>query len=177
MILSGVVQGWGAYLTATGMTLRSHSRYQFIPSSPQAWGKIFAPLGLLGGSDGKESACNAGDLGSIPGLGRSPGEGVATHSSILAWRSPWTEEPGGLDPWSGKILHAVEQLSPCTTAVETCALEPGSHWSPPVLEPTSATREATAVRSPCPITGEQLLLAATTEKPGQRWRPSTVKNK
>ena len=28
-----------------------------------------------GGSDGKESACNAGDLGSIPGLGRSPGEG------------------------------------------------------------------------------------------------------
>ena len=38
----------------------------------------------FGGSDGKESACNAGDLGSIPGLGRSPGEGMATHSSILA---------------------------------------------------------------------------------------------
>ena len=31
--------------------------------------------GFPGGSDGKESACNAGDLGSIPGLGRSPGEG------------------------------------------------------------------------------------------------------
>ena len=31
--------------------------------------------GFLGGSDDKESACNAGDLGSIPGLGRSPGEG------------------------------------------------------------------------------------------------------
>ena len=42
-----------------------------------------------GGSDGKESACNVGDLGSIPGLGRSPGEGTATHSSILAWRLPW----------------------------------------------------------------------------------------
>ena len=39
---------------------------------------------------GKESACNTGDLGSIPGLGRSPGEGKATHSSILAWRIPWT---------------------------------------------------------------------------------------
>ena len=43
-------------------------------------GKIvfFIPLGSLGfpgGSDGKESACNAGDLGSIPRLGRSPGEG------------------------------------------------------------------------------------------------------
>ena len=31
-------------------------------------------MGFPGGSDGKESACNAGDLGSIPGLGRSPGE-------------------------------------------------------------------------------------------------------
>ena len=32
-------------------------------------------LGFTGGSDGKDSACNAGYLGSIPGLGRSPGEG------------------------------------------------------------------------------------------------------
>ena len=95
-----------------------------------------------GSSAGKESVCNAGDPDSIPGLGRSPGEGIgyplqyswaslvaqtiknlpamqetwvrslgredpleegmATHSSILAWRIPWilrgewTEEPGGL---------------------------------------------------------------------------------
>ena len=35
---------------------------------------------------GKESGCNTGDLGLIPGLGRSPGGGFATHSSILAWR-------------------------------------------------------------------------------------------
>ena len=41
-------------------------------------------------SVGKESACHAGDLSSIPGLGRSPGEWKATHSSILAWRIPWT---------------------------------------------------------------------------------------
>ena len=84
----------------------------------------------------KESTCNAGDLGSIPGLGISPGErigyplqyswaslvaqlvknlpamretwiqslsredplekGMATHCSVLAWRIPWTEEPGRL---------------------------------------------------------------------------------
>ena len=44
----------------------------------------------------KESTCNAGDTGSIPGSGRSPGGGMATHSSILAWRIPWAEEPGGL---------------------------------------------------------------------------------
>ena len=54
------------------------------------------PFIVKGGSDGKESACNAGDLGSIPGSGRSPGEGMASHSSIIAWRIPWTEEVGGL---------------------------------------------------------------------------------
>ena len=51
---------------------------------------------LLGGSDGKESTYNVGDLGSIPGLEDSLEEGMATHSSILAWRIPWTEDPGGL---------------------------------------------------------------------------------
>ena len=53
-------------------------------------------VGFLGGSDGKESACSAGDLGSISGLGRTPKIGMATHSSIVVWKIPWTEEPGGL---------------------------------------------------------------------------------
>ena len=47
----------------------------------------------------KNPPANAGDLrdtGSVPGSGRSLEEGVATHSSILAWRIPRTEEPGGL---------------------------------------------------------------------------------
>ena len=33
---------------------------------------------------------------SIPGSGSSPGEGMTTHASILAWKIPWTEEPGRL---------------------------------------------------------------------------------
>ena len=41
-----------------------------------------------GGSAGKESTCNDGDLGSIPGLGRSLGKGKATHFNILAWKIP-----------------------------------------------------------------------------------------
>ena len=49
-----------------------------------------------GGSDGQESVCRAEDLGLIPELGRSPGEGMTTRSSILAWRIAWIEEPGGL---------------------------------------------------------------------------------
>ena len=53
-------------------------------------------MGFPGDSDGKESAYNAGDLGLIPGLGRSPEEQNATHSSILAWRIPWTEDSSRL---------------------------------------------------------------------------------
>ena len=49
-------------------------------------------------SDGKEFACNAGSRGSTLRLGRSLEKGMATHSSILAWKIPWTEEPGGLQP-------------------------------------------------------------------------------
>ena len=44
----------------------------------------------------KVSVYNVEDLGSITGLGRSPGEGNGTHSSTLAWKIPWTEEPGRL---------------------------------------------------------------------------------
>ena len=42
------------------------------------------------------NAADISDMGLIPGSGRSPGKGMTTHSSILAWRVPWTEEPGGL---------------------------------------------------------------------------------
>ena len=49
-------------------------------------------MGLPGGSDGKESACNAGDLVQAPGWKDPLEKEMATHSSILAWRIPWTEE-------------------------------------------------------------------------------------
>ena len=45
---------------------------------------------------GKESTCNAGDMGSIPGLGSSPGEGNGYPLQYSAWRTPQTEDPGGL---------------------------------------------------------------------------------
>ena len=47
----------------------------------------------------KNLPANAGDVrdvGSILGSGRSPGGGNGTHSNILVWKIPWTEEPGGL---------------------------------------------------------------------------------
>ena len=58
-----------------------------------------AATGTAGGSDGKESAYNAGDWSSIPGPGRSPGEGDGegnTRCSIVDWRIPWIEEPSAL---------------------------------------------------------------------------------
>ena len=51
------------------------------------WG--FIAMAFPCGATGKESTCNARDLGLIPGLGRSLEKGKATHSSILAWRISW----------------------------------------------------------------------------------------
>ena len=108
--------------------------------------RIHFVLGFQGSSAGKESACKAGDPGSIPGSGSSHGEGmgfllqyswtslvaqmvknppamqetwaqslgwenaleedVVTHSSILAWEIPWTEESGGLQSmWFQRVGH------------------------------------------------------------------------
>ena len=60
-----------------------------------------------GGSDGKESAGNAGGLGSIPGSGRFPWRMEWQPTPvILAWRIPWTEEPGGLQStWLQRVGH------------------------------------------------------------------------
>ena len=63
-------------------------------------------MGFPGGSDGKASVCNEGDPGSIPGLERSLEKEMATHSSILAWRIPWMEEPGRLQSTgSQRVRH------------------------------------------------------------------------
>ena len=60
---------------------------------------------LLSGSDGKESAFSAGDLGSIPGLENPLEKEMATHSSIPAWRISWTEKPGGLQTTGSKRVR------------------------------------------------------------------------
>ena len=53
-------------------------------------------LGFPGGSVVENLPANAGDTGLVPGWEDPLKEVMATHSSILAWRIPWTEEPGGL---------------------------------------------------------------------------------
>ena len=76
------------------------SRIFFIKlnSSPFDYPAVIALLYMSfpDGSDDKESGCSAGDLGSILGSGRSLEKEMATHSSTIAWKIPWTEEPGRL---------------------------------------------------------------------------------
>ena len=71
--------------------------------------------GFAGGSVVKNPPANTGDVGSTPGLGRSPEEGMTTHSSILAWETPWTEEPGGLQSMGSQRVEqdlATKQQQP-----------------------------------------------------------------
>ena len=69
-------------------------------------------LGFPGGSAGKESACNEGDLGSIPGLGRSPGEGHSNPLQYFCLENRHGQEPGGLySSWGRKESDTTERLS------------------------------------------------------------------
>ena len=63
------------------------------------------------GSDGKKSTCSAGDLDSIPGSEDPLEKGMTTHSSILAWKIPWTESLEGYSPWGRKESDTTEQLT------------------------------------------------------------------
>ena len=69
-------------------------------------------LGFPCGSDGEESACNAGDLGLIPGLGRSPGEGYG-YSLLVFWPGVFHAQRSlaGYSPWGHKEADMTEQLT------------------------------------------------------------------
>ena len=65
-------------------------------------------LGLPGGSDGKESACDVGDLGSIPGMGTSPGEG---NGNPLQYSCLENSMDRGYSPWGCEESDTTEQLT------------------------------------------------------------------
>ena len=69
-------------------------------------------LDFPGGSDGKESACTAGDLGSIPGLGRSPGGGHGNPLQHSCLENPHGQRSlAGYSPWGRKESDTTERLS------------------------------------------------------------------
>ena len=72
--------------------------------------------GFPGGSDGKESACNVGNLGAVPGLGRSPGGGHGNPFQYSFLENPHGQRSlAGYSPWGHKELDKTEQLSTATT--------------------------------------------------------------
>ena len=81
------------YVTVVYMSI------SFVNLEEGMWTLVLSSfMGFPGISDGKETTCNARDLCSIPGLGRSPGggHGNPVQSVFLSGESLWTGEPGGL---------------------------------------------------------------------------------
>ena len=76
-------------------------------------------MGFPGGSVGKDSAYNAGDLGSIPGLGRSPGGGQGSPLQDSCLENPQGQRSlAGYSPWGCKESDTTEQLSKTQPMVE-----------------------------------------------------------
>ena len=95
---------------------------------------------LFGSSDGEESACNAGDLGSIPGSGRFPGEENGNSLQYCVWKILWTEEPGWLQSmgsqrirhnWPTHRLWALYRTKDSHTLAIWC--KQPTHWKRPWL--------------------------------------------
>ena len=86
----------------------SPSPWRVFPSWAFAYAVTSAWMSFPSGSAGKESACNVGDLGSIPGLGRSPGEGKGYP---LQYAGLENSMDGLYSPWDRKELDTTEQLS------------------------------------------------------------------
>ena len=81
------------------------------PTPPSSVPLLRIWLGFPGGSEGKASARNAGDLGLIPGSGRSPGEGKWQPTSVLLpGKSHGQRSLVGYTPWCGKESDTTEQL-------------------------------------------------------------------
>ena len=76
------------------MTLSFQLR--LLPQASDFYFPLLTFWGFPEGSDGKASACNAGNWGLIPESGRYPEEGNGNPLQTLAWKIPWIEEPGGL---------------------------------------------------------------------------------
>ena len=103
---------------------------------------LYVNKGFPGGSDGKESTCNVGDLGSIPGLGRSPRGG---HGNLVQYS--FLENPhgqrglAGFSTWGCKELNMTERLN--------TAQHPLSPGAPTHYHPTSRSSQNVTLRSLC----------------------------
>ena len=109
-------------------------------------------MGFPGGSDGKESTCNAGDLGSIPGLERSLGGG---HGNPLQYscleNSHGPRTLAGYSPWDHKESDTTERLSTHTQGNKWSLFSRQEHWSGlPFPSPMHEVKSDSEVAQSCP---------------------------
>ena len=71
---------------------------------------LWAPQVVLVVKNPPANARDSRHVDLVPGLGRSSGGGNEAHCSILTWRIPWTEQPGGYSPWGGRVDWATEHI-------------------------------------------------------------------
>ena len=125
-VLDWVLSSWGLcvwmsreQLTQSESRGRNMIQFQWPTMVEGSLREFCISFSSINCSAGRESAHNAGHLGSIPGLGRSPEKGKATHSNILAWRIPWTlwstgSQRVGHDWATFTSLHFTSNInSPC----------------------------------------------------------------
>ena len=107
----------GAFLVAQlvkNLQCRRPWFISWVGSIPWRRGRLLTPvfLGFLGGSDSKKSSCNVGDLGSVLGLGRSPGGGHGSPLQFSCLENPHGQRSlAGYSPWGRKELDTTERLS------------------------------------------------------------------
>ena len=123
------------------------------PCTLKTWEKISIP----GGSDGKESSCNAGDLGSIPGLGdpsRGGNGSMVTYSSILAWRIPINS-----GTWQATV-HAIAKS-------RTWLSDQAQHWIDAIL-----LYQLLNIHTKSPTSSKETPGYSTNQQPRANARPS-----
>ena len=101
------MKSWCIYTMEYYSTIKNNT----FESVLMKWKKLESIIqGFPGGSKDKASACNTGDLGSIPGSGRSLEKEMATHSSTLAWKIRGLKSLVGYSPWGRKESDKTERL-------------------------------------------------------------------
>ena len=87
------LEGKGCPLQYSGLV---NSMDCIVHEVTKSWTRLNDFWDFPSSSVGKESVCTVGDPGSVPSRENTPEKEMATHSSILVWKIPWTEKPGGL---------------------------------------------------------------------------------
>ena len=121
----------------------------------------------------KNPCASAGDIrgvGSIPELGRCPGGGHGGNPSILAWRIPWTEEPGRLQPWVAKSRTRLKQ--PSTHASTHFHPRDGKVCAPAWANLGCLPGRSLSAPLPCSLTS--LLGCSCFKAQGSKYRLSTA---